>query len=72
MEATTLPLTFFAAEERCWRLVRTPQGHAHHCREPAVWQGQHRDPTGTRWTVWSCQEHLDGLGDVRPWLSPSS
>jgi hypothetical protein len=28
---------------------------------------QHIDPMGKRWTVWICEEHVEGFEDVRPW-----
>jgi hypothetical protein len=65
--APTLAPGFYVEERRCWRMVYDGVGHASHCRTPASWQGLYVNPKGKRWQVWSCQEHVEGLEDVRPW-----
>jgi hypothetical protein len=37
---------FYAAEGRCWRMVRSGVGHGIHCREPAGWTGRYVNPKG--------------------------
>lgn len=68
--APTLASGFFVQESQCWRMVRNGVGHPSHCHEAAGWTGGYVNPKGKRWKVWSCQDHLEGLDDVRP--SPSS
>ena len=67
---TTAPVLapgFYVEEGRCWRMVDDGVGHASHCRVPAGWTGGYVNPKDRRWQVWSCQEHLDELADVRTW-----
>jgi hypothetical protein len=61
---------FYVAKGECWRMVRTNVGYPSHCREPVAWTGHFINAKGRRWLVWSCQEHLEGLADVRPWSAP--
>lgn len=56
---------FYAQEGECWRMVRSGVGHPSHCSELVGWTGTYINPKGKRWTVWACQEHLEGLTDMR-------
>jgi hypothetical protein len=67
--APTLAPGFYVEDGQCWRMVHTNVGHPSHCQRPAVWTGRYVNPKGKRWTVWACQEHLDQLEDVRPWVN---
>jgi hypothetical protein len=60
----TLAPGFYVCEGRCWRMVRSGVGHPAHCQEAGCWTGRYVNPTGRRWQVWSCKEHLEGLEDV--------
>lgn len=65
-ETGTLAPGFYVAEGQCWRMVHDFASRASHCQEPAGWTGCYVNPKGRQWTVWSCQEHLEELEDVRP------
>lgn len=60
---------FYVGEDRCWRMARSGVGHPSHSPEAAGWTGRYVNPKGKRWTVWSCQEHLEELENVRPWTN---
>jgi hypothetical protein len=66
MTTKTLAPGFIVAEGRCWRIVYDFAARGSHCREPVGWSGLYVNPKGKRWTVWSCQDHLVGLDEVRP------
>ena len=56
---------FFVQEDRCFRMVYSPQLQSTHCGEPAAWMGRFTDAKGTVHRVWSCNDHADRLSGLR-------
>jgi len=59
---------FSTAPGHCWRMVHDPEprkrGHPIVCPRPIAWRGRYRTPEGKVFTVWSCDEHRNGLEAV--------
>jgi hypothetical protein len=40
-------------------------GYPRCCAEPASWRGRYRTSQGKVYAVWGCDEHVEGLDEVR-------
>jgi hypothetical protein len=56
---------FLVEPMRCWALIYDGMLQATHCMEAPSWTGRWFAPSGKRWRVWACQEHLEGLTGLR-------
>jgi hypothetical protein len=57
---------FFIQEDRCFRMIASPQIQATHCARPARWRGRFTDAVGREHLVWGCDAHAEVLRGVRP------
>jgi hypothetical protein len=52
----------------CFRMVADPTrgGYPTRCPTPPRWRGVFVNPRGARWPVEACDEHAEGLDQLRP------
>ncbi|MGD0255097.1 MAG: hypothetical protein ABSB99_06015 [Acidimicrobiales bacterium] len=52
----------------CFRMLQDPArgGYPMRCTSPPRWHGVFVNPRGEPWAVDACDEHAEGLGQLRP------